>query len=165
MGIATIRQHGFVGTCTDQCASLFCLPPILQSLDKVARSWAPGMAHAGRGDSGVLRTVPIASSSFQVGQVRVNYRNTSAVGGSIRVAVLEQHPQHETATETDSDAETLWRVQPGRAATECVPLRGDEVAGFVSWSTGDRVLASVAPSVALEFVLDGDVELFSFSLH
>lgn len=119
------------------------------------------MAHAGHGDSGVLRTVPIASSSFHVGQVRVNYRNTSASGGSIRVAVLE-HLQHET--ETESETETLWRVQPGRAAADCVPLRGDEVAGSVSWSTGDRVLP-VSSSVALEFVLDGDVELFSFSLH
>ena len=128
VGIATIRQHGFVS-----------------------------LAHSGRQHSGSIRTAPLPATSFELGRVRINYRNTTAAGGSVRVGVMESRNQNGGATAV--------RVQDGRAADDCVPLRGDSVDRLVSWSSGDRALpVANDAAVVLEFVLDGDVELFSFSL-
>ena len=132
MGIATIRQHGFVS-----------------------------LAHSGREHSGSIHTVPLPASSFELGRVRVNFRNTTTAGGSVRVGVMEsRHVQN------DGGAVMRVQQQHGRAAGDCVPLRGDSVDALVSWSAGDRALpVANGASVVLEFVLDGDVELFSFSLE
>jgi hypothetical protein len=105
--------------------------------------------------------VPIAPSSFYDGRVRVNYRNTSAAGGSVRVAVMETGSKNETLV----DGITTVRAQRGREAKDCTPLRGDDLNGSIAWSSGDRVVpVANGASVVLKFVLDGDVELFSFSL-
>jgi hypothetical protein len=132
VGIATMRQQGFVS-----------------------------LAHSGRGSPGVVHTVPIAPSSFYDGRVRVNYRNTSAAGGSVRVAVMETGSKNKTP----ADGVTTVRAQRGREVKDCTPLRGDDLNGSVAWSSGDQVLpVANGASVVLKFVLDGDVELFSFSL-
>ena len=125
VGIATMRQHGFVS-----------------------------LAHSG-GEPGIILTTPIPASSYREGDVRINYRNTSSAGGTIRVAVLE----------TGSDRATITGTQQGRAVEDCEPMRGDDLNRSVAWSTGDRVLpVSSNASLVLKFELTGDVELFSFSL-
>jgi hypothetical protein len=126
VGIATMRQHGFVS-----------------------------LAHSGQGEPGIIHTTPIAASSYREGHVRINYRNTSNTGGTIRVAALEM----------GADGATIMGTQRGRAVEDCAPMRGDDLNRSVVWNTGGRVLPlSSNASLVLKFVLSGDVELFSFSL-
>ena len=65
-----------------------------------------------------------------------------------------------------NDGGTVVRVQHRRAAGDCAQLHGDSVDRLVSWSAGGRaMLVPNDASVVSEFVLDGGVELFSFSLE
>lgn len=75
-------------------------------------------------------------------------RRCVAGGGSLRAAILNA-----------SNGSPL----PGRTVEDSVTLRGDDTAAAVSWGAhGERVGNS--GTVRIEFVLEGQVDLFSFAL-
>jgi len=92
--------------------------------------------------AGGVLTKPL---EFAGGQLRINF--TTAREGSVRVGI------------EDVDGNPI----PGFAASECVPLRGDDVSRKVAWKTGPSVGDLAGRPVRLRFQLRAaDVFAFRF---
>jgi hypothetical protein len=87
---------------------------------------------------GTILTQPLTNAG---GLLQLNYR---AVGGSIKVEVLDQN----------------GNVLPGYAQTDCVPLTGDSVTQAVTWAAHSE-LPTGTPPLRLRFILQ-NASLYSF---